>query len=260
MAYEPQFSALLIEAVTRPGIMSDAYRAFHRYSIGNQLAAAFQCAVRPLPLGPIATFRGWQEKGRSVRKGEKAISLCMPVTCKGEQTDPDTGEIEAVAYSRFLWRNHWFVLSQTDGDDYAHEVPTPTWDKTHALTALDVSERPFDLPDGNCQGYAVRRSIAVSPLARFPHKTRFHELAHVILGHTSEHDMQDDELTPRNIEEVEAESVAFILCHILDLPGKDESRGYIQSWLHGDSISEKSAQKIFSAADKILKAGQACAQ
>jgi hypothetical protein len=28
----------------------------------------------------------------------------------------------------------------------------------------------------------------VSPLAELPHKTRFHELAHVVLGHTSEAD------------------------------------------------------------------------
>jgi hypothetical protein len=37
--------------------------------------------------------------------------------------------------------------------------------------------------------------------------------------------------TPRNIREVEAEGVAFILCAFFGLPGLDESRGYLQSWL-----------------------------
>jgi hypothetical protein len=49
------------------------------------------------------------------------------------------------------------------------------------LQVLNVSEEPFALADGNCQGYARQRTIAVSPLAELPHKTRFHELAHVVL-------------------------------------------------------------------------------
>jgi hypothetical protein len=32
--------------------------------------------------------------------------------------------------------------------------------------------------------------------------------------------------------------------------------GAIQHWLRSDSIPEKSAQRIFGAADRILKAGQ----
>jgi hypothetical protein len=34
-----------------------------------------------------------------------------------------------------------------------------------------------------------------------------------------------------------------------------ESRGYIQNWLDGTDFPEKSARRVFSAADKILKAG-----
>jgi hypothetical protein len=67
--------------------------------------------------------------------------------------------------------------------------------------------------------------------------------------------MSDDDRTPKDIREVEAESVAYILCSVLDLPGLTESRGYIQNCLDGSEISDKSAQRIFSAADKILKAG-----
>src|SRR6266853_1247206 len=76
------FATLLETAVSEPGTISKAYSAFHGYSIGNQLLALVQCAERGITPGPIATFMGWKDKGRYVRKGEKAITLCQPVTCK----------------------------------------------------------------------------------------------------------------------------------------------------------------------------------
>jgi hypothetical protein len=95
-----------------------------------------------------------------------------------------------------------------------------------------------------------------------PHKTRFHELAHVVLGHTSEavEGLTDSETTPRSLKEVEAEAVALVCLEALNLPGADHSRGYIQHWnqLRGaEPIPERSAQRIFKAADQILKAGTA---
>ena len=87
-------------------------------------------------------------------------------------------------------------------------------------------------------------------------QTTFHELAHVVLGHSGEGEYRDNRNTPRNLKEVEAESVALICCESLGLPGAEYARGYIQSWIEGDVIPEKSAQKIFHAADQILKAGQ----
>jgi hypothetical protein len=78
----------------------------------------------------------------------------------------------------------------------------------------------------------------------------------VVLGHTAEQAFHDDERTPRDIREVEAESVAYICCTMLGLPGLAECRGYIQSWLNGASITDKTAQRIFGAAEKILKAGR----
>ena len=246
------FSQLLKDAVNQPGIISKCYSTFHGYSIGNQLLAWSQCMDRKIPLGPIATFKKWKELGRSVQKGQKAIALVMPVTIsKKDEAGEKTGDV----FSMFVLRNNWFVLGQTEGDDFAAEVVTPSWDKAKALAALDISEVAFDHVDGNCQGYASGRTIAVNPVAALPHKTRFHELAHVVLGHTSEGVMADSERTPRDIREVEAESVAYILCSLLDLPGLHESRGYIQNWLQGAEVSDKSAQRIFSAANKILEAG-----
>ena len=88
----PSFADLLASAVTEPGILSDVYRQFHTYSIGNQLLAWSQCLRRGMQPGPMATFPRWKELGRYVRKGEKAITLCQPVTVKrtSETSDGQT--------------------------------------------------------------------------------------------------------------------------------------------------------------------------
>jgi len=62
----PKWSALLVEAVNKPGLIMEAYSAFHNYSIGNQILALVQCQMRGLEPGPINTFPGWQALGRNV--------------------------------------------------------------------------------------------------------------------------------------------------------------------------------------------------
>ena len=256
------FAHLLQSAVEEPATISAAYRQFHNYSIRNQLLAWSQCMARGISPGPLSTFMGWKDKGRSVRKGEKAIALCMPVTCRrkgAEASDDATEGATGATFTRFVYRNNWFVLSQTDGADVA-PVTVGDWDGVRALEALAIVEEPFAHLDGNCQGYAHDRAIAVSPVAELPHKTRFHELAHVVLGHTAEGTLSDDEQTPRSLREVEAEAVAMVCLEALDLPGADHCRGYIQVWnarRGAEPIPERSAQRIFKAADTILRAGRA---
>jgi hypothetical protein len=72
--------------------------------------------------------------------------------------------------------------------------------------------------------------------------------------------LTDSELTPRSLREVEAEAVALVCLEALGLPGADHCRGYIQAWNQprgAEPIPERSAQRIFKAADQILKAGTA---
>jgi antirestriction protein ArdC len=248
------WAKLLAEAITEPGKISDAYRRFHGYSLGNRFWAFIQCTLRGITPGPLATFNRWKDLGRTVQKGQKAISLCMPVTCKRKQTDEAGNETEA-SFQFFFIKNNWFVLAQTEGQDYTPE-PRPEWNETRALEILNITKVPFASMNGNAQGYAApARQISVSPLAVNPFKTLFHELAHITLGHVEALTLTDGEHVERNIMEVEAESVAMLCCASLELPGVEYSRGYIQSWAQGQRISDKSAQRIFSAADKILRAG-----
>jgi hypothetical protein len=242
----PSFADLLATVATEPGRLSTAFRAFHGYSLGNQLLALLQCLQRGITPGPIATFAGWKAKGRFVRKGEKAITLCMPVTVRRKAT---TDEDEDATFTTFVLRPHWFVISQTDGA--ACEAPAPgAWDRARALAALDVTEKAFDLLDGNVLGYAAGRTIAISPLAGFA--TTVHELAHIVLGHAT---AAAGAPTDRATREVEAEGVALLVLGTLEQPGLDEARGYIQHWLGQHPINERTAQRIFKAADTILRAG-----
>jgi hypothetical protein len=125
--------------------------------------------------------------------------------------------------------------------------------------SLNIDQIAFTETNGNVQGYAKQRQIAINPVAQLPHKTLFHEAAHVVLGHTTEADFTDTERTPKNLREVEAEAVALLCCEALNLEGADYCRGYIQNWLgpairyNGDAIPEKSAQKIFTLLIKSSK-------
>jgi N-terminal domain of anti-restriction factor ArdC len=258
--YQVQFRDLLKRAVSEPGTISAAYSAFHNYSIGNQLAALVQCSVRKIPVGPISTLKDWNNKGRFVKRGEKAIWLCMPITGKKTAKDDTTGEETTDHYTFFVWKPRWFVLAQTEGQDYKPDAVNVAWDRAKALETLNIEEQPFEMVDGNCQGYSHHRVIAINPLAINPLKTTIHEMAHILCGHTSEGRVTDSESTPRHLREAEAESVAFLVGSIIGIENLSDSRGYIQGWLQGDSIPEKSAQKIFRVADQILKAGSDAAE
>ncbi len=260
----PKWSALLVEAVNKPGMIMEAYSAFHSYSIGNQLLAMVQCQMRGLQPGPINTFPKWKELGRIVKRGERALILCMPITrkCRDEEAESNGDDANGErTFTSFMHKARWFVISQTVGDEFT-PPRLPEWEAERALAALDIEQIAFTDTDGNCQGYARKRQIAINPVAQLPHKTLFHETAHVILGHTTEADFTDTERTPKNLREVEAESVALLCCEALNLEGANFCRGYIQNWLcpaigyDADAIPEKSAQKIFRAADQILRAGR----
>ena len=258
----PKWSSLLVEAVNKPGLIMEAYSAFHQYSIGNQLLALVQCHMRGIQPGPINTFPKWQSLGRHVKRGERALTLCMPITRKRPDEESNTND-EAQGehtYTSFVHRARWFVVSQTEGQELP-AIAIPQWDAGQALVNLNIERVVFDSTDGNIQGFAKGRQIAINPVAQLPHKTLFHEAAHVLL-HTDEGSFTDSELTPRSLREVEAEAVALLCCESLGLDGATYCRAYIQNWISrgigidASAIPEKSAQRIFRAADQILRAGR----
>jgi hypothetical protein len=53
----PKGSALLVEAVNKPGLIMKAYTAFWTYSVGNQILALVQCQLRGIQPARLTRFR-----------------------------------------------------------------------------------------------------------------------------------------------------------------------------------------------------------
>ena len=139
-----------------------------------------QCHERGLEPGPINTFPGWQTLGRTVKRGERALILCMPITRKvrEKESQDSESEIQERTYTSFMYKPRWFVVSQTCGDEFT-PPGLPEWNTEQALAVLKIEQISFTHTDGNCQGYARQHQIANNPVAQLPHKTLFHEAAHL---------------------------------------------------------------------------------
>ena len=135
---ELNWENLLTEAVTKPGKILAACNLFHNYSLGNAMLALIQCEVRGIHPGPINTFPGRKALRRHVLKGQKAISLVMPIAGKkryeeNQQAADSDDSRKSECFTRFVFRPNWFVLSQTEGDDVA------------APHAGQLAHRPLDV-------------------------------------------------------------------------------------------------------------------
>ncbi|WP_236737465.1 hypothetical protein [Mycolicibacterium llatzerense] len=241
--------AVLTEALVLPGRMSDTYTRFYNYSFLNQLWLMAQGVHEP-----CASFNRWKALGRYPIKGAGRYVLHpRPV----KKRNAETGEDEIVAM-RFPPRPTAFPLSLTRGADL--EMPElPEWDWQRAYLALEVEQIPFELLNGNTQGYSVGRMFAVNPVAKWPGKTTLHELAHIVLGHTTQNDGEGaGSQCSRGVAEFQAESVAYLMAHEIGLSEWDsaESRAYIQTWLGGEEVTDQAIKGVFSAVDAILRAGR----
>lgn len=245
--------------------LDEAFKAFHNYSILNQILAVIQLEK----IAPIATANTWSLKGRKVIEGSQPIKLVVPIThiicdAKGQLVLDDDGKPKE-SLTGFKYQFHWFSLHQTEGkplDWKGDQFDIGHWDIELACKTFSIDRVNFDLVNGNIQGFARKRQgkkeISINPLAQYPQAALFHELAHQVLGHLDGY--YGDAVLMTNYEkhclkEVEAESVAFICTAALGLPGLAESRHYIQSYLNKNTLTNNCVKRIFTATNKILKAG-----
>lgn len=115
------------------------------------------------------------------------------------------------------------------------------WSENVALDALRIAEEPFaSAMLGAAYGYAVyrRRAFAVSPASPHAAHTRFHEIAHLVLG-----DMYGADRPPRETREHEADAVAALCCRLTREPVLET-----QPMTDG-------AARVWRAALAILRAG-----
>ena len=154
------WATLLDEAVRKPGYIHEAYSRFHNYSIANQALALFQCLERGIQPGPLATFAKWKELGRHVKKGERAQTLCMPLTCKRTKAvtkDDGSEQEEEFTFTHFTYKVHWFVLSQTKGGEY----PPPAIPDCSEQAALATLNPRFPIATFSYKPSGVRRHLCL---------------------------------------------------------------------------------------------------
>lgn len=243
-----EWAALITEALTIKGSIGNTYNRFYSYSFMNQVYLYMQGVMEP-----VATYKTWLANGRQVNKGEKAKTIVRPVFYK--ETDEKTGETE-FRIKGFKPMACVFGYSQTAGDELP-EIKIPEWNLEMALAKLDITKTTYDIADGNTQGYSTGRKYAINPMAQFPIKTTMHELAHIVLGHTSKEQMHEY-ADHRGIKEFQAEATAFLVCKELDVEAYDQSasRAYIQGWLSDQTPDDKAIKQVFKAVNDILTAGR----
>ena len=248
------FKDLLKQAISEEGKISECYSLLHDYSFCNSYLLYVQQRAKKQEVKPCGSFTKWKSLGGKIKKGSKAMAVFIPkmkpVFIKNEETGKEEKVLIPVG---FFLKNVIFSLNDVDNIEPKAIEKLKDFDIYKACKNLGITIKDYAMIDGNCQGYAIpeEKAIALNPLAENPLKTLVHEVAHCIL-----HQKDADEKR-RRVQEVEAECTAYLTLNVL---GKTEynkeSRGYIQHWLDGAEVEEKTAQRIFGAVNKILKAGR----
>lgn len=235
---------------------------FHRYSASNCLMILTQ---RP-DATAVAGFRTWKSLGRSVRKGTKGIAIWAPMTRRIE-TDDDEPDESTTAVRRVGFKLAYvFDVSDTDGEPLPEHPDQPRLLSGEAPPAMvealtrQIHDAGYSLryepavPDypganGSTDFFSHTVTIATdgrSPAARA--KTLAHELAHVLLHADLSHTRPD-----RSRREVEAESVAYLVCAAYGLDAIDYTLGYVAGWSGGDpAVVLATANTVQSCANTIL--------
>jgi len=263
---------------------SDRYKSylktlskFHNYSFNNCLLIAMQ---KP-DATHVAGFASWRDNfKRNVMKGEKGIRILAPSPYKAkkeqDRIDPKSGrtvvgadgkaikDMVEVTMPAFKVATV-FDVSQTDGEplpEIGVDELSGSVDKySDFLDALKKSSPvPIEFEDitSGAKGYydQTERRIAIcagmSELQTL--KTAIHELAHARLHHIDKNAPKDTSRPDADTREVEAESVAYVVCQHYGLDTSDYSFGYIAEWSGAKELDtlKSSLDTIRREADAII--------
>lgn len=228
---------------------------FHKYSYGNVMLIMMQCPHASM----VAGFQTWKrEFGRSVKKGERGIRVLAPCPVRRKLENP-TEEAEDV-YIPCFKAVTVFDISQTEGKELPARIVTELagdveeyenlFNRLVEYSGLPVTFEPF--PEGY-KGvfYREDQRIALAPGMSQSQtiKTLVHEIAHSKLHN-------DGEERDRSVKEVEAESVAYVVCSYLGIDTSDYSFGYVAGWGKNKELPELKAslETIHSAAAGMIDA------
>jgi antirestriction protein ArdC len=226
--------------------------SLYSYSWNNCILIAAQCPNASV----VMSFKAWKDNGRHVSLGQKGLKILAP--CFRKRENKETGEKESVL--AFFRTVSVFDLSQTEGED----LPSPCeklvggdsglFESLKTLSEARSTPVRLEAIPGSVNGYydcigkfiAIEESNAPAQQA----KTLAHEIAHSIL-----HSDKSKAEQTRGDRELEAESVAFIVCNHFGLDTSDYSFGYVANWKGEDAkaVLKKSAKRIADAAKAIIE-------
>lgn len=235
---------------------SEQYRAwltamsrFHRYSFGNQILISLQ---RP-DATRVAGFHAWKDLGRSVKKGEKGITILAPIIRKyDEEKNGETTQTSRVVAFRCATA---FAIEQTEGKELPEldcnattggEALLPALEK--AAASLGIQLAYASLP-GSIEGLSRGGAIEIEETLNIHARCGViaHELAHELLNHKERHAE-----TTKQQRELEAESVAFaVLAHF---GARLESRFYLATYNVTGEMLTASLATINATARQLIDA------
>lgn len=245
---------------------------FHNYSLNNQILIAVQKPDSTLCAG----YTTWQKQNRYVKKGEKGIRIICPAPYKKEYLkdviDKTTGKPELLPDGKakqeivqkvipFFKVGYVYDISQTEGQPLPEIADILEGDLDEGLKSLkeamlQASPVPvcFQPIDGETNGFyspAAGEIVVDSTLSEKQSlKTLIHETAHALLHNPEASSSQ----STRETKEVEAESVAYVVCQYFGLDTSDYSFGYIAGWSSGKEVPElrASLENIRNTSNEII--------
>ena len=223
------------------------------------------------------SFTGWKQMGRYVKKGEKGISILAPAPYKieREQTkldekgrpvfdadgEPVKEKVEVTIRAFKVVKT--FDLSQTDGKELPTIGPSELVGNIEGYPKLlqalqEISPVPvsFELIDGDAKGFyhlEDKKIVVQDGMSEVQTiKTLLHEMAHQKL-HDKDNVPEAKDIS-RNGKEVEAESVAYVVCQHYGINTSDYSFSYVAGWSEGKETPELKASldKIRQTASEFI--------
>jgi antirestriction protein ArdC len=210
-------------------------------------------------------FKQWQDAGRHVRKGAKAIWILAPSSKKviQRETDPETGEEHDVERRIITGFREVAVFRYEDTDgkplpeatEYASPEPPPLSEVAKVFNVESISYNPIN--DGSYGFYSWRGGKRIV-LHTYDVKTWFHELGHAV--HHSFREYKGGQVPG---QEIVADVFAATLCQMYGFDGyQGHTWDYVKSYAGNDtqkalkaifrvlSDVEECLKRIFEAADK----------
>ena len=243
---------------------------FHSYSFNNSMLILLQ---KP-EASYVAGYKTWEMLDRHVCKGEKGITIFAPCPYKVKKPvevyDSKTGQVKRdihgkpvteekeIQYAGFKAISI-FDISQTEGKplpELAEELKGEIPDYKVLMNSIrEVAPVPirFEEWDKSKKGHydlGKKEIVIKSGMSDLQTvKTAIHETAHSIL-HKDQAHVKDSATM-----EVEAESVAFVVCQHLGFDTSDYSFGYLAGWSSDKTLPElkSSLQTIQKTAHEVIE-------